>query len=89
MESCLQISGLACSVIGVRGIIMPRSKELSEAFRKKVVDAYESGKGLKKLSKILEINHSTVQKISYKCKLKITANKSRPGHPSKFNPSTE
>lgn len=30
---------------------MVRSKELSKAFRKKLVAAYESGKGFKKISK--------------------------------------
>ncbi|KAK3531304.1 hypothetical protein QTP70_016276 [Hemibagrus guttatus] len=35
----------------VRGITRVRSKELSEAFRKKLIDAYESGKGYKKILK--------------------------------------
>ncbi|KAI3358130.1 hypothetical protein L3Q82_003131 [Scortum barcoo] len=42
---------------------MVRSKELSEALalRKKIVAAYESGKGFKKISKEFDISHSTIQ----------------------------
>ncbi|KAK3536497.1 hypothetical protein QTP86_013822, partial [Hemibagrus guttatus] len=57
---------------------MVRSKELSEAFRKEIVDAYESGKRYKKISKELVISHSTVQKIIYKWRtFKTTANMAR------------
>ncbi|KAI3356616.1 hypothetical protein L3Q82_017824 [Scortum barcoo] len=45
---------------------MVRSKELSEALRKKIVAAYESGKGFKKISKEFDISHSTIRKIVYK-----------------------
>ncbi|KAK3573020.1 hypothetical protein QTP86_012243 [Hemibagrus guttatus] len=62
----------------VRGITIVRSKELSEAFRKKIVDAYESGKGYKKISKEFVISHSTVHKIIYKWRtFKTTANMAR------------
>jgi len=36
--------------------------ELCEAIRQKIVAAYESGKGFKKLSKDFEIRHFTVYK---------------------------
>lgn len=65
---------------------MARSKELSEAFRRKIVDAYESGKGYKKISKLFEIGHSTVRKIIYKWRtFKTTTNMARSGRPSKFS----
>lgn len=77
-------------VVEVCGVTMPRSKELSEAFRKKVIDAYESGKGFKKISKQFEINHSTVRKIIYKWRrFQTTANLFRPGRPSKFSPRAD
>lgn len=69
---------------------MARSKDLSEAFRKKIVAAYESGKGFKKISKEFEISHSTVRKIVYKWgTFKTTANMPRAGHPSKFTPRAD
>ncbi|KAK3553882.1 hypothetical protein QTP70_012712 [Hemibagrus guttatus] len=69
---------------------MVRSKELSEAFRKKIVDVYESGKGYKKISKELVISHSIVQKIIYKWRtFKTTANMARSGCPSKFTPRAD
>ncbi|KAJ8017329.1 hypothetical protein DPEC_G00016740 [Dallia pectoralis] len=65
---------------------MVRSKEHSEAFRKRVVDAYESGKGYRKISKQFEISHSTVRKIVYKWRtFKTTANMPRSGRPRKFS----
>ena len=52
---------------------MVRSKELCEAIRKKIVAAYESSKGFKKISKEFEISHSTVRKMIYKWRtFKIT-----------------
>ncbi|KAK3571667.1 hypothetical protein QTP86_015976, partial [Hemibagrus guttatus] len=58
---------------------MVSSKELFEAFRK-IADAYECGKGYKKISKEFVINHSTVQKIIYKWRtFKTTANIARLG----------
>lgn len=69
---------------------MVRSKELSEAFRKKIVDAYESGKGFQKISKEYKISHSTVRKIVYKWRtFKTTANMPRSGRPSKFTPRAD
>ncbi len=65
-------------------------KELSEAIRKKIVAAYESGKGFKKVSKDFEISHSTVRKIVFKWRtFKTTADMPRSGHPSKFTPRAD
>ncbi|KAK3557229.1 hypothetical protein QTP70_026114 [Hemibagrus guttatus] len=72
-------------ITSVRGITMVKSKELSEAFRKKIVDAYVSGKGYENISKEFVISHSIVKKIIYKRRtFKTTANMARSGHPSKF-----
>lgn len=63
------------------------SKYSSETFGREIVDALESGKGFRKISKQLEINHSTVMKIIHKGKLfKTTVNTPRSGRPRKFNP---
>ncbi|KAI3367910.1 hypothetical protein L3Q82_026737, partial [Scortum barcoo] len=43
--------------LNMRVSTMVRSKELSEALRKKIVAAYESGKGFKKISKEFDISH--------------------------------
>ena len=76
--------------IEVCGVIMPRSKEFCKAFRKKVVDAYESGKGFKKISKLFEIHHSTVRKIIYKWRrFQTAANLFKTGRPSKFSPRAD
>lgn len=75
-------------IVEVSGITIVRSKELSEAFRKKVVDAYESGKGFK--NRVLEISHSTLCKIIYKWRtFKTTANMARSGHPGNFIPRAD
>ncbi|KAM9343832.1 keratin, type II cytoskeletal 8-like [Pholidichthys leucotaenia] len=69
---------------------MVRSKELSEATRKKIVDAHESGKGYKKISKEFEISPSTVRSVIRKWKrFETTANKARSGRPSKFSPGAD
>jgi len=41
---------------------MPRSEELPEALTRKNVEAYESGKGLKAISKIFTIHLFTERK---------------------------
>lgn len=71
----LRLFNLVCSKL-LKWVVSlwKKNKELSEAFKKKVVDAYEPGKGFKKISKQLGISHSIVQTI-YKWKtFKITAN---------------
>ena len=42
---------------------MPRTKEIPEDLRKKVVDAYQSGKGYKAISKALGLHRTTVRAI--------------------------
>lgn len=78
-------------IVEVSEITMVRSKELSEAFRKKVVDANESGKGFKKIFiALFKISHSTVRKIIYKWRtFKTTANMPKSGRPSKFSPGAD
>lgn len=67
-----------------------RSKELSDALRKKIVAAYESGKGFKKISKEFDISHSTIRKIVYKWRtFKTTATMPGSGRPSKFTPRAD
>lgn len=61
---------------------MPTSKEISVAFTKKVVDAYEPGKGFKKTSKLFHYKENHQQVV-----FQMTANLSRAGLPSKFSPS--
>ncbi|KAI3354672.1 hypothetical protein L3Q82_019161 [Scortum barcoo] len=74
----------------VRVSTMVRSKELSEALRKKIVAAYESGKGFKKISKEFDISHSTIQKTVYKWRtFNTTATMPRSARPSKFIPRAD
>ncbi|KAI3367038.1 hypothetical protein L3Q82_009675 [Scortum barcoo] len=64
---------------------MVRLKELSEAIRKKIAAAHESGERFKEISKEFEISYFTVWKIVYKWRtFKTTANVPRSGRPSKF-----
>lgn len=66
---------------------MPSSNELSRDLRKQVLDAYESSQGFIKITSLFEINHYTVRGIIYKlCRFQMTANLSRTGQPSIFNP---
>ncbi|MBN3326738.1 CE290 protein, partial [Atractosteus spatula] len=58
--------------------------------RRKTVDAYESGKGFKAISKQIVVNHFTVQMIIYKwIQFQTTGNLSRPGCPTKFNTTAD
>ncbi len=43
--------------------IMPRSKEIQEQMRNKIVDMYQSGKGYKAISKALGLQRTTVRTI--------------------------
>ena len=63
---------------------MPRSKELSDNLRKRVVEAHLNGNGSKTIAKRLSIHVSTVRQIVYKWKqLHTTANQHRSGRPPK------
>ncbi|XP_075701913.1 uncharacterized protein LOC142665959 [Rhinoderma darwinii] len=64
---------------------MPRSKEISEELRKKVVEAHKSGKGYKTISKVFELHRSTVRQIIYKWKVFNTIEtRPRSGRPTKL-----
>ncbi|KAM4641954.1 uncharacterized protein O3C94_016313 [Discoglossus pictus] len=64
---------------------MPRSKDIPEEIRKKVVDLYESGKGYRSVSKELGLHQSTVRTIISKWRtLGIVVNLPRSGRPTKF-----
>ena len=45
---------------------MPRTKELSEHLRSRIVDLHEAGKGYKSISKSLDVHVSMVRQIVYK-----------------------
>uniref|UniRef100_A0A3P9LTV1 Transposase Tc1-like domain-containing protein n=1 Tax=Oryzias latipes TaxID=8090 RepID=A0A3P9LTV1_ORYLA len=64
-----------------------RSKKLPETLKKKIVAAYESGKGFKKKknSKEFDISNSTIRKIVYKWRTIKTVTII----PSKFNPRSD
>ena len=45
---------------------MPRTKEISEDLRLRIVDLHKAGKGYKSISKSLDVHQSTVRQIVYK-----------------------
>ncbi len=45
---------------------MPRSKEIQEQMRNKILDMYQSGKGYKAISKALGLQRTTVRAIIHK-----------------------
>ncbi len=45
---------------------MPRSKEIQEQMRNKIVDKYQSGKGYRAISKALGLQQTTVRAIILK-----------------------
>ncbi len=66
---------------------MPRTKEIPEDLRKKVVDAYQSGKGYKAISKALRLHRTTVKAILSKWrKFGTVVNLPRSGCPAKISP---
>uniref|UniRef100_A0A8C9TZ63 Transposase Tc1-like domain-containing protein n=1 Tax=Scleropages formosus TaxID=113540 RepID=A0A8C9TZ63_SCLFO len=66
---------------------MPRSKEIQEQMRKKVIDMYQSGKGYKAISKALGLQRTTVRAIIPKWrKLGTVVNRPRSGRPTKITP---
>ncbi|KAI4885698.1 hypothetical protein NFI96_001381 [Prochilodus magdalenae] len=68
---------------------MPRSKEISEELRKKVVEAHQSGKGYKLISKALGLPKTTVRSILCKWKrFGTVGNRPRSGRPPKISPGT-
>uniref|UniRef100_A0A9J8AH52 Transposase Tc1-like domain-containing protein n=1 Tax=Cyprinus carpio carpio TaxID=630221 RepID=A0A9J8AH52_CYPCA len=70
---------------------MPRSKEIQEQMRNKIVDMYQSGKGhYKAISKALGLQRTTVRAIIHKWrKLGTVVNLPRSGRPTKINPRVQ
>ncbi len=70
--------------------IMPRSKEIQEQMRNKIVDMYQSGKGYKAISKALGLQRTMVRAIIHKWrKLGTVVNLSRSGRPTKITPRAQ
>ena len=66
---------------------MPRSKEISDDLRKRVVNAHLSGDGCKNISKRWSLHPSTVRQIVYKWKQHHkTVTLPRSGRPAKMTP---
>lgn len=66
---------------------MPRSKEISEDIRRKVVEAHESGKGYKLISKAIGLPKTTIRAILRKWKrFGTVVTLPRSGRPSKISP---
>ncbi|KAM4031591.1 uncharacterized protein ACNLHF_019001 isoform 2-T2 [Anomaloglossus baeobatrachus] len=63
---------------------MPRSKEICEEVRRRVVEAHEAGKGYKSISKVCALHRSTVRQIVYKWKtFNTVSSRPRSGRPTK------
>ncbi|KAG2456550.1 TCB1 transposase, partial [Polypterus senegalus] len=70
--------------------IMPRTKELSEELRLRIVNLHKGGKGYKVISKILDIHQSTVMQVIYKWRqFGIVATPPRSGRPAKMTPRAQ
>ena len=64
---------------------MPRTKEISEELRLRMVDLHKAEKGYKSISKSLDVPQSTVRQIVYKLrKFSTVATLPRSGHPAKM-----
>ncbi len=64
---------------------MPRSKEIKEQIRYKIVDMYQSVKGYKAISKALGLQKTMVRAITHKWrKLGTVVNFPRSGRPTKI-----
>ncbi len=69
---------------------MPRSKEIQEQMRNKIVEIYQSGKGYKAISKALGLQRTTVRPIIHKFrKLGTVVNLPRSGRPTKIPPRAQ
>ncbi len=70
--------------------IMPRSKEIQEQMKNKIVDMYQSGKGYKAISKALGLQRTTVRAIIHKWRKLVTVvNLPRSGWPTKITPRAQ
>ncbi|XP_027016653.1 uncharacterized protein DDB_G0290685-like [Tachysurus fulvidraco] len=66
---------------------MPRSKEIPEDVRRQVVEAHESGKGYKQISKVIGLPKTTIRGILRKWKrFGTVVTLPRSGRPSKISP---
>uniref|UniRef100_A0A3B3VXN1 Sleeping Beauty transposase HTH domain-containing protein n=1 Tax=Poecilia latipinna TaxID=48699 RepID=A0A3B3VXN1_9TELE len=66
---------------------MPRSNQLSEAVRRRIIDLHSSGNGYKRISKELSVHRSTIRKIIYKWrKFRTVSTLPRSGRPRKNAP---
>ncbi|XP_069033058.1 zinc finger MYM-type protein 4-like isoform X1 [Embiotoca jacksoni] len=69
---------------------MPRSREIQEQMREKVVEIYQSGKGYRAISKALGLKRTTVRTIIHKWKKHGTVvNLPRSGRPTKITPRAQ
>ncbi len=69
---------------------MPRSKEIQEQMRNKIVGMYQSGKGYKAISKALGLQRTTVRAIIHKWrKLGTLVNLPRSGRSTKITPRAQ
>ncbi len=69
---------------------MPRSKEIQEQMRNKIVDMYQSGKGYKAISKALGLQRTMVRDIIHKWRKLVTVvNLPRSGQPTKITPRAQ
>ncbi len=69
---------------------MPRSKEIQEQMRNKIVHMYQSGKGYKAISKALGLQRTTVRAIIHKWRKLVTVVKlPRSGRPTKITPRAQ
>ncbi len=70
--------------------IMPRSKEIPEDVKEKIIFYHKSGKGYKAISKMMGLHRSTVRTIISKWKtLGTVMNLPRSGRPTKISPRTQ
>ena len=68
---------------------MPRSKELSEKLRRKIIIAHKSEEGYKKITQQFDVNVSTVRQIVYKWRyFKTTTTLLQSGRPRKISSRT-
>ncbi len=67
---------------------MPRSKEIQEQMRNKIVDMYQSGKGYEGISKALGLQRTMVRAIIHKWR-KLVVNLPRSGRPTKITPRAQ
>ncbi|XP_014828960.1 PREDICTED: AT-rich interactive domain-containing protein 3B isoform X1 [Poecilia mexicana] len=66
---------------------MPRSNQLSETVRRRIIDLHSSGNGYKRISKELSVHRSTIRKIIYKWrKFRTVSTLPRSGRPRKNAP---